>query len=73
MTKIPTLLTTHAIFHGLQDHIKTALRSLPDSVSPNAKLGLTDAHHKLSDYYYQYDTSPFYTWAARRCAHLLHL
>ena len=70
-TKIPTLSTTHAIFRGLQDDIKTALRSLPDSVSPNAKLGLTDAHRKLSDYYYQYDTSPFYTWAAHRCAHLL--
>ena len=63
-TKIPMLSTTHAIFRGLQDEIKKILRDLPDSVSPNIKLGLTNAHRKLSDYYYQYDASPFYTWAA---------
>jgi hypothetical protein len=64
-TKSPVLSTTHAIFRGLQDEIKEILRGLPDSVSPRIKLGLTDAHRKLSDYYYQYDASPFYTWAAR--------
>ena len=58
------LLTTHAIFRGLQDDIKGILRNLPDSVSPQIKLGLTDMHSKSSDYYYQYNTSPFYTWAA---------
>jgi hypothetical protein len=63
-TKTPMLSTTHAIFRGLQDDIKDILRSLPDSVSPKVKLGLTDAHRKLSDYYYQFDASPFYTWAA---------
>jgi len=63
-TKSPMLSTTHAIFQGLQDDIKGILCSLPDSVSPRIKLGLTDAHHKLSDYYYQYNTSPFYTWVA---------
>ena len=63
-TKSPMLSTTHAIFRGLQDEIKDILHSLPDSVSPRIKLGLTDAHRKLSDYYYQFDTSPFYTWAA---------
>jgi hypothetical protein len=57
------LSTTHAIFRGLQDDIKDMLRSLPNSISPSIKIGLTDAHHKLSDYYYQYDVSPFYTWA----------
>jgi hypothetical protein len=66
-TKVPMLSTTHAIFRGLQDNIKTILHNLPDSVSPNIKLGLTDAHRKLSDYYYQYDSSPFYTWAACTC------
>jgi hypothetical protein len=65
-TKEPMLSTTHAIFRGLQDDIKNILRNLPNSVSPKIKLGLTDAHRKLSDYYYQYDTSPFYTWAARK-------
>ena len=63
-TKYPMLSTTHAIFRVLQDDIKDILRSLPNSVSPRIKLGLTDAHRKLSDYYYQYDVSPFYTWAA---------
>jgi len=63
-TKSPMLSTTHAIFRGLQDEIKDILRSLPNSVSPKIKLGLTDVHRKLSDYYYQYDASPFYTWAA---------
>ena len=63
-TKSPMLSTTHAIFRGLQDDIKGILRSLPDAVSPKIKVGLTDAHRKLSDYYYQYDASPFYTWAA---------
>src|SRR5277367_2949055 len=63
-TKIPMLSTTHAIFRGLQDDIKNILRDLPNSVSPRIKLGLTDAHRKLSNYYYQYDASPFYTWAA---------
>ena len=63
-TNSPMLSTTHAIFRGLQDEIKDILRSLPNSVSPKIKLGLTDVHRKLSDYYYQYDASPFYTWAA---------
>jgi hypothetical protein len=65
--EMPMLSTTHAIFRGLQDDIKMILRTLPNSVSPNLKLGLTDAHRKLSDYYYQYDASPFYTWAACMC------
>jgi hypothetical protein len=64
-TKVPMLSTTHAIFRGLQDDIKNILRGLPSIVSPKIKLGLTDAHRKLSDYYYQFDASPFYTWAAR--------
>jgi sulfur relay (sulfurtransferase) DsrC/TusE family protein len=64
-TSVPMLLTMHAIFRGLQDDIKNILRNLPNSVSPKIKLGLTDAHCKLSDYYYQFDASPFYTWAVR--------
>ena len=63
-TKSPMLSTTHAIFRGLQDEIKDIFHSLPNSVSPRIKLSLTDAHWKLSDYYYQFDVSPFYTWAA---------
>ena len=63
-TKIPMLSMTHAIFWSLQDDIKNILCNLPNSVSPKIKLGLMDADCKLSDYYYQYDASPFYTWAA---------
>lgn len=63
--KQPMLSTTHAIFCGLQDNIRQILRDLPDSVPDQLKLGLTDAHCKLSDYYYKFDESPYYTWAAR--------
>lgn len=63
-TKVPMLSTTHAIFRSLQEDIKTILCDLPNSVSPKIKLGLVDAHRKLSDYYYRFDESPFYTWAA---------
>jgi hypothetical protein len=63
-TKAPMLSTTHAIFRGLQEDIKHILRELPNAVSPNIKHGLVDAHRKLSDYYYRFDESPFYTWAA---------
>jgi hypothetical protein len=58
------LSTTHAVFRGLQDEIKYILHNLPNSVLPSIKIGLTDAYRKLSDYYYEYDASPFYTWAA---------
>ena len=64
-TKVPMLSTTHAIFRGLQDNIKNNLHDLPNLVSLNIKVGLTDAHCKLSDYYYQFDASPFYIWAMR--------
>ena len=63
-TKTPMLSTTHAVFRGLQDDLKSILRDLPLSVPLSIKKGLTDAHRKLSDYYYKYDESPFYTWAA---------
>jgi hypothetical protein len=59
------LSSTHAIFRGLQDHLRGILRDLPDSIDPSIKQGLLGAHEKLSDYYYKYDESPFYTWAAR--------
>ncbi|KAH9011213.1 hypothetical protein EDB83DRAFT_2530379 [Lactarius deliciosus] len=46
-----------------RDNIKNILHHLPNLVSPSIKLGLMDVHCKLSDYYYQFDASPFYTWA----------
>lgn len=63
-TKIPTLSHVHAIFHGLQDKLTDILHALPNPFSPNIKKRLTDAHQKLSNYYYKFDESPFYTWAA---------
>ena len=64
-THHPTLSSTHAIFRGLQEQIKDDLTNLPMATSPALVLGLTNAHRKLSDYYYKFDESPFYTWAAR--------
>ncbi|KAK0246132.1 ribonuclease H-like domain-containing protein [Armillaria nabsnona] len=58
------LSTTHTIFRGLQDDIKKIITTLPMSTSSELKQGLLDAHRKLSNYYYKYDKSPFYTWAA---------
>lgn len=63
-TKRPMISTVHAIFRGLQDHLKDILRNLPDSTMPQLRDGLVAAHHKLSEYYYRSDESPYYTWAA---------
>ena len=65
-TKTPMLSTTHAIFRGLQSDIQSILRSLPDTTAPELKKGLTDAHLKLSDYYYKFDESPYYLWYAHK-------
>ncbi len=59
-TQCPMLSTMHTVFHGLQSH----LCELLDNITPQIKTGLIDAHRKLSDYYYKYDESPLYTWAA---------
>jgi hypothetical protein len=59
------LSSTHAIFHGLQDDIKDFLR-MEKGLSPHLIKGLSDAHLKLSEYYYKFDESPFYLWASRR-------
>jgi hypothetical protein len=64
MSKQPMLSTTHTIFRGLQEHIQQIYCNLPMSTSPRIKASLLEAHHKLSDYYYKYDQSLFYTWTA---------
>jgi hypothetical protein len=64
-TKRSMLSTTHAVFRGLQDDIKTILRELPDHVDPVLKKGLIEAHRKLSDYFMKFDKSDYYHWAAR--------
>ena len=60
------LSTTHAIFRGLQEHLRDIIRFLPASAPAKTRSTLLDAYAKLSDYYYQYDQSPFYTWSARK-------
>ncbi|KAJ7714916.1 ribonuclease H-like domain-containing protein [Mycena metata] len=63
-TSRPMLSSTHYIFRALQRTLKDKLKALPPNTPPELVLGLTDAHRKLSDYYYKYDQSPFYMWAA---------
>lgn len=46
------------------DEIKSIYSNLPPSAPDQLKAGLLNAHLKLSEYYYKYDESPFYTWAA---------
>jgi hypothetical protein len=58
-TKTPMLLTTHAIFRGLQDKLKSILQDLPDNIDSSIKLGLLKAHRKLSDYFSNFDKSPY--------------
>jgi hypothetical protein len=64
MMKQSMLSTTHAILHGLQDEVHDDLCSLPDLTSLMIKDGLLAVHQKLSEYYYHFDLSPFYIWAA---------
>ena len=69
-TKQPMLLTVHAIFCGLQEHVAKLLHDLPDSAPSQLRTGLVEAHTKLSDYYYHSDESPYYMWAACECISL---
>ena len=43
-TKLPMLLTTHAIFHGLQEDLCQLLTELPDSSPSYLKNSLVKAH-----------------------------
>ncbi len=64
-THQPMLSHTYAIFRGLQEHLCTSLQKLPSGIDPCIRDGLVAAHQKLSEYYYRFDQSPFYIWAAR--------
>ena len=70
-TKHATLSYVHAVFKGLQEHVRDALRNLPNSASSTLRSGLIKAHQKLSDYYYTFDESPYYIWAAGKGDNLL--
>lgn len=61
---------TRAIFRGLQEELRNALRSLPKcTASPQLIKRLTDASRKLSDYYLTFDESPF-IFGRREVEHL---
>lgn len=64
-TKQPMLSTTHAVFRGLQDHLKKILATLPNTTDPVLRDGLRAAHTKLSDYFTKFDVSRYYSWAPR--------
>jgi hypothetical protein len=70
-TKQPMLSSTHAIFLGLQRHLKKVLAELPESAPPELRQGLTEAHRKLSDYFTKFDKSRYYSWATRMNIFLL--
>ena len=65
--------TVHAIFRGLQEHVKEILKGLPDTALPQLRDGLLAAHQKLSEYYYRSDESLYYTWAASQYCYSSHL
>ncbi|KAF8799840.1 hypothetical protein BYT27DRAFT_7227677 [Phlegmacium glaucopus] len=71
-TKEPMLSIVHAIFWGLQDHIRSILIELPNSAPVQLRNGLLEAHKKLSEYYYQSDESPFYTWSVILDPHIMY-
>ncbi|KAH9915973.1 uncharacterized protein BXZ73DRAFT_22372, partial [Epithele typhae] len=59
-TNAITLSSVQGVFRDLQDHVLLAFKSLPDTAPPSLKQGLLNAHRKLSDYFNQTDSSPFY-------------
>ncbi|KIK54017.1 hypothetical protein GYMLUDRAFT_1024574, partial [Collybiopsis luxurians FD-317 M1] len=65
-TPKPMLSSMHSTFRGLQRTLQDKLKQLPADVPPELVHGLTAAHQKLSNYYYKYNQSPFYIWAACR-------
>ncbi|KIJ52916.1 hypothetical protein M422DRAFT_155671, partial [Sphaerobolus stellatus SS14] len=63
-TKHSSLSSTHAVFKGLQDNLKDFLCKLPNTASPQIRQALVASHHKLSDYFYKFDQSPYPIWAS---------
>ena len=63
-SKHVTLSKVHAIFKTLQFTSTSVLLKLPDNAPIKLRTGLISALHKLSDYYYKFDQSPYYIWAS---------
>jgi predicted DNA-binding protein (UPF0251 family) len=64
ITKRSMLSSTHTIFRGLQESLRTSLRNIPPTAPSRLKRTLVNAHKKLSDYYSVFDESPFCLWAS---------
>ncbi|KAJ8514911.1 hypothetical protein ONZ45_g7593 [Pleurotus djamor] len=63
-TKFPMISFVHAVFRDLQDSIKSSIVNLPESTPVAVRNALVSAHEKLAEYYFKFDESPFYAWAA---------
>lgn len=63
-TSKPMLSQTHHIFRGLEKSVQGTIANLSPDANGTLKTALIDAHTKLSDYYYKFDVSPYYLWAA---------
>jgi hypothetical protein len=51
------LSTTHTIFGGLQQQLKSIISGLPASTDPALKQGLNNAHPKPGNYFIKFDDS----------------
>lgn len=69
-TSKPTLSGVCGISESLQDHIAKQLSELPDNAHSALQQRLLAAHRKLSDYYAEYELSPYYRRAS--CESPLH-
>jgi hypothetical protein len=71
-TKRASLSFTHAVFRGLQEEVRKALRELPLNAPFQLKQALVASHQKLSDYYYKFDESYFYVWSSSTSPAMCH-
>ncbi|KAF5317589.1 hypothetical protein D9758_018466 [Tetrapyrgos nigripes] len=62
-TKTPMLSRTLEIMQDLEQHVRDIVASLPASTPTYIRDALVASHNKLSEYYYKFDESPFYTWS----------
>ena len=68
-TKHTTYSSQHAVLKGLQDHIAEQICLLPATASPKVREALIACHHKLSDYLFKIDMSPYPIWLMYKFFH----
>ena len=69
----PMLSHMHTIFCGLQEHLCKSLQHLSSGINSCTQDELITTYQKLSEYYYQFDQSPFYIWAAHMSVSFLNV